>query len=40
MTAIIFAFSVTTASAKIRVVRIAKQYGIAYVPLTIIEKRN
>jgi NitT/TauT family transport system substrate-binding protein len=33
-------FTATTAKAETRVVRVAKQYGISYLPLTIIEEKN
>jgi NitT/TauT family transport system substrate-binding protein len=38
--AAIAAFSVGSASAETRVVRLAKQYGIAYLPLAIIQDKN
>lgn len=34
------AFSATIANAETRVVRVAKQYGISYLPLTVIEEKN
>jgi NitT/TauT family transport system substrate-binding protein len=38
--ALCFALSVTAAKAEPRVVRIAKQYGISYLPLTIMEEKH
>jgi len=38
--AIAFAFSATTAGAEPRVVRIAQQFGISYLPLTIIQEKH
>jgi len=38
--AVTFAVSVTTAHADPRVVRIAKQYGISYLPLTIMQEKH
>ncbi len=37
---LVFSFFVTSASAETRVVRLAKQYGISYLPLTIIEEKK
>jgi NitT/TauT family transport system substrate-binding protein len=38
--ALVFSFFATNANAETRVVRLAKQYGISYLPLTIIEEKK